>query len=162
LLKHARAVAKNAEAAVPRLFDALDAVCAWTKYTEMLGLERETAMAFRTFAAQVKAWRPFLIRLQGDAGRVVRHRYRQGRWRDFMRAAVYAELIRIVTTYRRNKKGALLGNKGKARDEPCGILFEVAKELRDSDSLPCLPRGDAALRSALERAVDAKFPHPPE
>jgi hypothetical protein len=79
-----------------------------------------------------------------------------------MRTAVYAQLIRIVTTYRRDKNGVLLGHKGTARDEPYGILFEVAKALRDF--LPCLPRGDDALWSALERAlaraVDAKFPQP--
>jgi hypothetical protein len=146
-----RTVAADAEAAVPELFDDLRILCSWTTWTELVGLEPESAMTFRTAAARFEAqWRLYLMRLQGAAGRLIHHREGPGPRRSYVREVVIDQLIRIVTTYRRDKKGALLGHKGRFRDEPYGVLFDVAVALRDS--LPCLPRGDAALWSALYRA----------
>src|SRR5262245_8833774 len=49
--KQVRTEAAGAEVAVPRLFDDLRILCSWTNWTELVGLEPETAMAFRTAAA---------------------------------------------------------------------------------------------------------------
>jgi hypothetical protein len=113
----------------------------------LVGLEPETARAFRTFAIRVKLWRPYAIRLKDAAGRFVRHKQQPGPKRNYVRDYVIPRLIALVEKYRLDKKRALLGHTGTARTDPSGVLFEVAKALR----LPCLPWRDAALFSALDR-----------
>jgi hypothetical protein len=67
-----------------------------------------------------------------------------------VRDVVIARLCRIIETHQLNPKASLLG-KDRVSGKPYGVLFDVAKALRDV--LPCFPRSDAALVGALDRAT---------
>jgi hypothetical protein len=62
---------------------------------------------------------------------------------------VFARLIHLVETFRRERKGALLKRVTKYK-LPGGPLYVVADILRPW--LSCLPPGEEALYKALQRA----------
>jgi hypothetical protein len=148
LVQHGRTVAKGAKAAVPRLFDDLHSLSAWTRLTDLIPFEPETAMDFRADAARFETkWRPYLIRLQEAAGRVMRHRMRRGSRRNVLREVVVARLTGIIATHRRDPRHKLFV-QGRDREHPGGLVCEVLGAL----ALPCFPRSAAGLYKAVERA----------
>jgi hypothetical protein len=150
LRRQGRTLAARAEKSGPRVFDDLRIMCSWADLTALVGLAPETARAFQTAAERFEAeWRPYSILLQGAAGRVTRHREHRGRRPNVVRDVVVARLCRIIETHRLDPKAPLLA-KDRVNGKPYGVLFDVAKALRDV--LPCFPRSDAALFGALDRA----------